>query len=300
MNQKNKRTLIISTTDRYGTGWAAQGAKGYYPDNKMYYNGQPAWGGSSWDNQTLFDSNGYPLQSLKFYKDSVSKGKEQIIALKIVDKNGKEVYPTQYVKVEVGKTRKITLPKFSGYYPKNKKYNMTLKGTQEGNTVQKVVYTRTAAGPAISYNYRVKVTKKNYKLYKNFKWKKSKTKVYKKTYVAKYRYDHKNGNKYLALYTKGGKFVGYINKKAVKRLGSATQPEQGKAYTYGKRVKIKSKKYKLYKNFKWKKSKTKVYKKTYVAKYRYKHENGNKYLALYTKSGKFVGYINTKAAKVVK
>ena len=287
-------------SDRYGTGWAAQGAKGYYPDNKMYYNGQPAWGGSSWDNQTLFDSNGYPLQSLKFYKDSVSKGKEQIIALKIVDKNGKEVYPTQYVKVEVGKTRKITLPKFSGYYPKNKKYNTTLKGTQEGNTVQKVVYTRTAAGPAISYNYRVKVTKKNYKLYKNFKWKKSKTKVYKKTYVAKYRYDHKNGNKYLALYTKGGKFVGYINKKAVKRLGSATQPEQGKAYAYGKGVKIKSKKYKLYKNFKWKKSKTKVYKKTYVAKYRYKHENGNKYLALYTKSGKFIGYINAKAAKVVK
>ena len=286
--------------DQYGTGWASKGALGYFPDSKMYYKGKAAWGGTSWDNQALFDINGYPLQSLKFYKDSVSKGKEQIIALKIVDKNGKEVYPTQYVKVEVGKTRKITLPKFSGYYPKNKKYNTTLKGTQEGNTVQKVVYTRTAAGPAISYNYRVKVTKKNYKLYKNFKWKKSKTKVYKKTYVAKYRYDHKNGNKYLALYTKGGKFVGYINKKAVKRLGSATQPEQGKAYTYGKRVKIKSKKYKLYKNFKWKKSKTKVYKKTYVAKYRYKHENGNKYLALYTKSGKFVGYINTKAAKVVK
>ena len=286
--------------DQYGTGWASKGALGYFPDSKMYYKGKAAWGGTSWDNQALFDINGYPLQSLKFYKDSVSKGKEQIIALKIVDKNGKEVYPTQYIKVEVGKTRKITLPKFSGYYPKNKKYNMTLKGTQEGNTVQKVVYTRTAAGPAISYNYRVKVTKKNYKLYKNFKWKKSKTKVYKKTYVAKYRYDHKNGNKYLALYTKGGKFVGYINKKAVKRLGSATQPEQGKAYTYGKRVKIKSKKYKLYKNFKWKKSKTKVYKKTYVAKYRYKHENGNKYLALYTKSGKFIGYINAKAAKVVK
>ena len=286
--------------DQYGTGWASKGALGYFPDSKMYYKGKAAWGGTSWDNQALFDINGYPLQSLKFYKDSISKGKEQIIALKIVDKNGKEVYPTQYVKVEVGKTRKITLPKFSGYYPSNKNYQLTVKGVKEENATQSVVYTRTAAGPAISYNYRVKVTKKNYKLYKNFKWKKSKTKVYKKTYVAKYRYDHKNGNKYLALYTKGGKFVGYINKKAVKRLGSATQPEQGKAYTYGKRVKIKSKKYKLYKNFKWKKSKTKVYKKTYVAKYRYKHENGNKYLALYTKSGKFVGYINTKAAKVVK
>ena len=277
--------------DQYGTGWASKGALGYFPDSKMYYKGKAAWGGTSWDNQALFDINGYPLQSLKFYKDSVSKGKEQIIALKIVDKNGKEVYATQYVKVEVGKTRKITLPKFSGYYPSNKNYQLTVKGVKEENATQSVVYTRTAAGPAISYNYRVKVTKKNYKLYKNFKWKKSKTKVYKKTYVAKYRYDHKNGNKYLALYTKGGKFVGYINKKAVKRLGSATQPEQGKAYTYGKRVKIKSKKYKLYKNFKWKKSKTKVYKKTYVAKYRYKHENGNKYLALYTKSGKFVGYI---------
>ena len=286
--------------DQYGTGWASKGALGYFPDSKMYYKGKAAWGGTSWDNQALFDINGYPLQSLKFYKDSVSKGKEQIIALKIVDKNGKEVYPTQYVKVEVGKTRKITLPKFSGYYPSNKNYQLTVKGVKEENATQSVVYTRTAAGPAISYNYRVKVTKKNYKLYKNFKWKKSKTKIYKKTYVAKYRYDHKNGNKYLALYTKGGKFVGYINKKAVKRLGSATLPEQGKAYAYGKRVKIKSKKYKLYKNFKWKKSKTKVYKKTYVAKYRYKHENGNKYLALYTKSGKFVGYINTKAAKVVK
>ena len=286
--------------DQYGTGWASKGALGYFPDSKMYYKGKAAWGGTSWDNQALFDINGYPLQSLKFYKDSVSKGKEQIIVLKIVDKNGKEVYATQYVKVEVGKTRKITLPKFSGYYPSNKKYQVTVKGVKEENATQNVVYTRTAAGPAINYNYRVKVTKKNYKLYKNFKWKKSKTKIYKKTYVAKYRYDHKNGNKYLALYTKGGKFVGYINKKAVKRLGSATLPEQGKAYAYGKRVKIKSKKYKLYKNFKWKKSKTKVYKKTYVAKYRYKHENGNKYLALYTKSGKFVGYINTKAAKVVK
>ena len=102
--------------------------KGYYPDNKMYYNGQPAWGGCSWDNQTLFDSNGYPLQSLKFYKDSVSKGKEQIIALKIVDKMEKKYMLPSMSKLEVGKTRKITLPKFSGYYPKNKNYKHDIKG----------------------------------------------------------------------------------------------------------------------------------------------------------------------------
>ena len=74
--------------DQYGTGWASKGALGYFPDSKMYYKGKAAWGGTSWDNQALFDINGYPLQSLKFYKDSVSKGKEQIIALKIVDENG--------------------------------------------------------------------------------------------------------------------------------------------------------------------------------------------------------------------
>ena len=122
--------------DQYGTGWASKGALGYFPDSKMYYKGKAAWGGTSWDNQALFDINGYPLQSLKFYKDSVSKGKEQIIALKIVDKNGKEVYPTQYVKVEVGKTRKITLPKFSGYYPSNKNYQLTVKGVKEENATQ--------------------------------------------------------------------------------------------------------------------------------------------------------------------
>ena len=125
--------------DQYGTGWASKGALGYFPDSKMYYKGKAAWGGTSWDNQALFDINGYPLQSLKFYKDSVSKGKEQIIALKIVDKNGKEVYPTQYIKVEVGKTRKITLPKFSGYYPSNKNYQLTVKGVKEENATQSVV-----------------------------------------------------------------------------------------------------------------------------------------------------------------
>ena len=67
--------------DQYGTGWASKGALGYFPDSKMYYKGKAAWGGTSWDNQALFDINGYPLQSLKFYKDSVSKGKEQILSL---------------------------------------------------------------------------------------------------------------------------------------------------------------------------------------------------------------------------
>lgn len=286
--------------NKYGTGWASKGAVGYFTNDKLYYNGQPAWGGTSWDNQTLFDINGYPLQSLNFYKDSVSEGTQQVTAVKICDEKGNQIYATQYVKVEKGKTKTISLPKISGYVPKNKSYELKIEGTSDGMVTTSVSYKKLPQGAAIKYNYRVKIKTKKYKVYKDFNWKKTKINPYNKVYVAKYQYKHQNGSTYLELYTKGGKFVGYINKKAAKRLGYATDPEQGKAYKYGKRVKITKKSYKLYKNFKWQKSKTKVYKKTYTAKYRYNHENGHKYLALYTKSGKFVGYINAKAAKVVK
>ena len=54
-------------SDKYGTGWASQYAVGYAPDSVMYYNGQPTWGGSTWDNVALFDDLGHPLQSLKMY-----------------------------------------------------------------------------------------------------------------------------------------------------------------------------------------------------------------------------------------
>lgn len=101
--------------DKYGTGWASKGAVGYAPDDEMYYNGQPSWGGSSWDNATLFDIQGNALQSLKFYKDTVSLGKVQTTRINIVNKE-KEVLKTEYVNVNVGDTKTITLPKVNGYY----------------------------------------------------------------------------------------------------------------------------------------------------------------------------------------
>lgn len=52
---------------QYGTGWANENSLGYYPDSKMFWQGNPAWGADSWDNMTLFDDNGFPLQSLKMY-----------------------------------------------------------------------------------------------------------------------------------------------------------------------------------------------------------------------------------------
>ncbi len=55
-------------SDVYGTGWASKYAVGYAPDSVMYWNNQPTWGGTTWDNVTLFDDQGYPLQSLNVYK----------------------------------------------------------------------------------------------------------------------------------------------------------------------------------------------------------------------------------------
>lgn len=46
---------------RYGSGWATSYASEYSSDAASYY------GGSSWDNQALFDATGNPLQSLKVF-----------------------------------------------------------------------------------------------------------------------------------------------------------------------------------------------------------------------------------------
>ena len=59
----------IDASSVYGCGWATEAARGYYPDSKLYYDGKPTWGGSSWDNQALFDDQGHPLQSLKMYQE---------------------------------------------------------------------------------------------------------------------------------------------------------------------------------------------------------------------------------------
>lgn len=61
-----------AASEQYGTGWSNSHALGYSPNNVMYYNDKPAWGGSSWDNMSMFDDNGYPLQSLKVFGGIVS------------------------------------------------------------------------------------------------------------------------------------------------------------------------------------------------------------------------------------
>lgn len=125
--------------DKYGTGWASKGAVGYAPDNEMYYDGQPSWGGSSWDNQGLFDIQGNALHSLRFYTNSVSLGKVQTTRIHIVNKKN-EVLRTEFVNVNVGDTKTISLPGISGYSAPDKNYSYTITGDTDGVKTISITY----------------------------------------------------------------------------------------------------------------------------------------------------------------
>ena len=71
-------------SDVYGTGWASKYAVGYAPDSVMYWNNQPTWGGTTWDNVTLFDDLGYPLQSLNVYKGMLEGYESPVLKSSVV------------------------------------------------------------------------------------------------------------------------------------------------------------------------------------------------------------------------
>ena len=152
--------------DEYGTGWAAKGAVGYYPDEKMYYNGEPAWGADSWDNQTLFDSKGYPLDSLRFYKDAITSAvKQQVTVVNLCDENGK-VMEYRYVKVPVGETVTYTLPDISGYEATQRTIEIT--GEKEGlvkiSANYKVLDKTPDKVPVVKKTQKITVKKSSYSL----------------------------------------------------------------------------------------------------------------------------------------
>ncbi|MCT0021875.1 hypothetical protein EFM35_10670, partial [Weissella cibaria] len=141
-------------SDNYGTGWAnkyssSSEGDGYYSDSKMYYNEQPSWGGTSWDNQTLFDIQGHPLQSLKFYKDAGNQNKEQLTRLQFVDSNNK-VIKTVFDKTLVGQQINIKYPNIDGYVINDNKNSYTGTASEDGikTVIVKVSEAKPATKPA--------------------------------------------------------------------------------------------------------------------------------------------------------
>lgn len=126
--------------NEFGTGWATENAGGYYPKSKLYYNGNPVWGGDSWDNQTLFDDKGYPLDSLRFYKDAVSSNeKYSRVVIALCDKEN-NVLEYRVVKVVSGKRMTYTLPEIKGYT--KEKDTIKILGTNDKISKVSVVYNK--------------------------------------------------------------------------------------------------------------------------------------------------------------
>ena len=126
--------------NEFGTGWVTENAGGYYPKSKLYYNGNPVWGGDSWDNQTLFDDKGYPLDSLRFYKDAVSSNeKYSRVVIALCDKEN-NVLEYRVVKVVSGKSMTYTLPEIKGYT--KEKDTIKILGTNDKISKVSVVYNK--------------------------------------------------------------------------------------------------------------------------------------------------------------
>ena len=93
--------------EKYGSGWATSYAADYDPtDAGLFY------GGCSWDNQAMFDFDGYPLASLKVFR-YLKYG--TIAPLEIVD------VPDVYVSFMVGD--KIELPETVDVIYNNRSFN---------------------------------------------------------------------------------------------------------------------------------------------------------------------------------
>lgn len=142
--------------NEFGTGWAAENAEGYYPTSKLYYNENPVWGGNSWDNQTLFDDKGYPLDSLRFYRDAISSNtKYSRVVVALCDKNN-NVLEYRVVKVVPGKSITYTLPDIKGYT--KAKNTIEISGTNSQLSQVSAIYNKNIENQIIT------VKKASYKI----------------------------------------------------------------------------------------------------------------------------------------
>lgn len=157
-----------------------------------------------------------------------------------------------------------------------------------------------SVGRQFTYSHYVSIKSPNYTLWGSldFKSKKGTTKAYNgKTLQAKYGYANKSGAVYLSLYDQHNKWVGYLNISATK-----VTTAQGPYISYGKYVSITKKGYTYWHGFDWSKmgtTTTASYQQTFLAKGKYQHANGSTYLSLYKGNGKWAGYVNADATKVV-
>lgn len=153
-------------------------------------------------------------------------------------------------------------------------------------------------GPYLSYGKYFTPTSGKYAIYSSFNWNKKDTTQnhLNKTYYAKGRYQHSNGNTYLSLYDNQNNWIGYVDAAA----GSVSDNPEGTWQGLKKYVKVKGT-HDLYGNFgttiknSGAAMKNKVFRATGV----YYHFDGTTYHSLYDEKGTWQGYINAKGVEVL-
>lgn len=168
----------------------------------------------------------------------------------------------------------------------------------EGQSLIRVAEAAPAQGKYIKDGRYIEVTNKNGAIWQNFNWKKkSNTSSHVgKTYQARGRYKHKNGQTYYTLYNSKGQWQGYMNSRDGKVVGA--QGSWKKESTW---VQVKGNKGQTYSNFNWsKRERTENLKgQVFQATGSYNHYNGAKYYSVTDKSGKWRGYINARDLNVL-
>lgn len=168
--------------------------------------------------------------------------------------------------------------------------------TPKNDVVEKSITKETtpAQGPYIADGSYVKITKKNYDIWQNFSWKKKdkSTNHFGKVYLAKGRYEHKNGETYYSLYNNKDQWIGYLNANATTKTVA-----QGPYISDGTFVKFKKQNYPTWQNFNWKQKQEgrEIVEDLYQARGRYEHFNGSTYYSMYDSKGVWQGYANAKA-----
>ncbi|MTV81772.1 GH25 family lysozyme [Secundilactobacillus folii] len=144
---------------------------------------------------------------------------------------------------------------------------------------------------AISYNKTVTASKAGYTIWGSLGFSNQKGTTKKGTdYTAKYYYDHYNGRTYYSLYNKSGKWVGYVNKNAMKTMTAKAD---------GATVTLKKGGYNIWNSLMFTKANrttTALKGRSYTAKYYYTAGNGTVYYSLYD-GNTWIGYVNANATK---
>ncbi len=141
----------------------------------------------------------------------------------------------------------------------------------------------------------VTIVSGNYTTWSSFYWQKrgATKKLLHRTFLAKGRYVHQNGNTYYSLYNTQGKWFGYSNAKATKSAPGV----QGLWHKTDQYVTTTKRGYPFWRSFFGSRfgSTTQNYQQTYHATGIYYAANGSTYLSLYDAKRRWCGYLNQAA-----